>query len=76
MSKNIAKTFRLPIEVVQAIQIGAKENQVSQTQYLIRIVSESKLVRLSKSFNTDAKRMELDRDYMRQQRDLAEADLL
>ena len=76
MSKTIAKTFRLPLEIVREIETGAEECNVSQTQYIVTIVTENRLMKLHKSFNDGLKSMENDAAYLKEQKDLAEADFL
>jgi hypothetical protein len=76
MPKTVLKTFRLPIDVAKEIETGAKKNNVSQAQYVVTVVTENKFLKLKKSFDEDAKRMESDILYKKEQIDLAEADFL
>lgn len=74
MPKTVSKTFRLPIEVAQEIENGAKKNNISQAQYMVTVFTENKFLKLKKTFVENAKRMEADANYQKDQADLAEAD--
>lgn len=74
MAQSVLKTFRLPKEVAEEIELGAKSNHLSQAQYLVSIVTENKFLKLKKSFEEDVMKMEKDKAYRKEQVDLANAN--
>lgn len=76
MAKTVLKTFRLPLEVAKEIEMEAQKSNVSQAQYVVSIVTENRFLKLRKTFEEDAKKMENDREYKKEQSELAEADFL
>ena len=76
MAKTVLKTFRLPEQVAKEIEVEAKNRHLSQTQYVVNIVTENKFLNLKKSFDEEVKRMEQDKFYKKKQIDLANADFL
>lgn len=76
MAKTVLKTFRLPLEVAQEIEDGAQKKKVSQAQYVVSIVTENKFLKLKKAFEEDARKMNTDAAYKKEQRDLAETNFL
>lgn len=74
MPKTIAKTIRLPEDLVREIETGAEKNNISQGQYCTAVFAEYKQYKLKEVFQKNLLQMEEDEAYKKEQHDLAEAD--
>ncbi len=74
MSNTLLKTFRLPLDVAREIEQEAEAKNISQAQYLVSIVIENRSHKMKDKFQADLEKMALDEAYLKEQKDLAEAD--
>lgn len=76
MTKTIAKTFRISPVLAREIENEAKNQEISQGEYLARVFFENKKMKLKKEFERNLAMMEHDVQYKKEQVDLANADFL
>lgn len=67
MSATTLKSFRLSQEEVKKIQTWSKEEQITQAEFLRRLLDSYEILRLNQQYEEDLKRMAQDKAYQKQQ---------
>jgi len=76
MSQLVMKSFRLPIAVVEKIQTWSQAEDLSQAEFLAKVLKSYELFQLQQQMDTDIKNASADKAYQKEQQDLANANFL